>query len=43
MAAMVPAMKSHRFPVMSNSPNQTTPSTEPNVPGPTGIRPTPKP
>ena len=40
MPAMVPATNSHSLPVSSNSANQPTPSTEPNVPGATGIRPT---
>jgi hypothetical protein len=43
MVAMVPAMNNQRLPVISKRPNQSTPTTEPNVPGATGIRPTPKP
>ena len=41
--AMAPAMRPQRLPLEISSANQNTPSTEPNVPGATGIRPKPKP
>ena len=41
--ASAPAAKSQRLPASSKSANHPTPTTEPNVPGATGIRPTPKP